>query len=123
MNHEHRRFEFFHKQMWRPLSVHLRIGPGHSFELPLREPEFFGRAVHTSQVVDTRVRHECAELNTWIVIMTFDPIDHIPAVASAGCADSLAIDVGHRSDVGYAVQNVSVNLAPPVSRNLIDKLL
>ena len=55
--------------------------------------------------------------------MAFDPIDHVAAVARAGRADAVLVDVRKPGNHGDAVADVGKDFAAPVTGNLIDELL
>ena len=69
------------------------------------------------------MRDEHLVLKTRIVIVAFDPVDHVPAIARARRADAVFVDVWQRGDLRDAVAQISENFSTPITRNLGDKLL
>ena len=65
--------------MWRKFSVKLALLPGWAFELPLREPEFLGRAISRLGVEGAVVRHDALKP----IRVAEKPVRHVTAIARA----------------------------------------
>src|SRR2546422_3765328 len=63
--------------MRRPLAVQLAVGVGRAAELPLVEPQLFGRTPGRSRVEHAVVRHDTLEA----VGVAENPVSHVSAVA------------------------------------------
>src|SRR6185295_9006336 len=104
--------------------VHGWIGPWCSFELPLRKPKLFRRAVHALEVVDAVVRDKHLEADTRIVVVSENPVDHVTAITRTGSANTITINIRTATQhIGNAVHEVDKNLTTPIAANLVGKLL
>src|SRR5205809_6327461 len=63
--------------MRRPLAVQVAVGVGRAAELPLVEPQLFGRTPGRSRVEHAVVRHDTLEA----VGVAENPVSHVSAVA------------------------------------------
>src|SRR5215469_4310291 len=104
----------------RPLVVDIMIGVWRPTELPVVEPEFFGRAPGREGVEHPIVRHYATEA----VGMPEDPVGHIAAVARTQRA--LAVFVYERIrllGIVEAFHQVFEGRAAPVAVDRVNKLL
>src|SRR5262249_34259375 len=121
---QNRGFEVLNEVARRPSLIHGRVGPGRSFEFPVRKPEFFSRAVHAGEIVDAVVRHENFELKARVVVVSLDPVDHVAAVTGPSRTDPVFVDERIATDnFCYAIHYVCVSLTAPIAADLIDELL
>src|SRR5688572_7183633 len=124
MNDEDGCFEIRGEVVWRPALVHWFVGPGRTFKLPLRKPKLLSASVHTGQVINAIVRDQYLKVSARIVVVSFDPVDHVAAVAGSGCAHAITVDeLVATNHFCHAVHQIDVNLAAPIPADLIDKLL
>ena len=65
------------------------------------------------------MRDEDFVTKTRIVVVTFDPIDHVTAIARAGPANAVLVNVRKPGNHRNAVANVRKNFAAPIAGNLI----
>src|SRR5439155_19054920 len=104
-----------------PAIVHLRIGPRRAFEFPISKPELFGDARHAGQIVNPVMRDQDFVTKARIVVMPFNPVDHVTTVAGAGSADATSIYVGKPGGHRDAIADVGENFSAPVAGNIGDK--
>src|SRR5262245_25485225 len=69
------------------------------------------------------MRNESLVTKTRIGVVTFDPVDHVTAIAGAGRADAGLIDVRQIRRHRDAIADVGEDLAAPVSGYFGDELL
>src|ERR1700716_3957941 len=70
------------------------------------------------------MRDQHFELKPRIVVVTFDPIDHVAAIGSAGRTDTIAINkTTTLKYLGYPIHDVGVSFATPIAADLVHKLL
>ena len=95
---QRRRLEIAGRIARRPLLIHRRVAVRSPFELPVIEPEFFGRSPGRFGIEHAVVRHDALET----VGMPKHPVRHVSAVASAQSA--LAVFVDERISLLRVVQ-------------------
>src|SRR5262245_31702726 len=67
-----RRIEVGGEFVRRPFLIQRRILPRHSLELPIYEPDLFGRRRHRLEIVYAGVRHKRLELESRVIVMSED---------------------------------------------------
>src|SRR5438067_5556643 len=112
-----------HKVVWRPALVHRLVGPRGALEFPISEPEFFSDSGHAGEIVNAVMRHEHFVMKARIVVVAFDPIDHIAAVTRSRGPDAILIHVRKIRRHGDAIADVGEDLAAPITGNLSEKAL
>src|SRR5258706_10190501 len=117
------RLKVLHEFVRRPAIVHGRVGPGRALEFPVGEPKLLRRTVHAGEIVNAIVRHEHFEPEPRIVVVTFNPVDHVTTIAGAGPTYAGLVDVRQRGSLGHAILDVEENLATPVAGNFADQPL
>ncbi len=69
------------------------------------------------------MRDEHFELKPWIVVVAFDPVNHVAPIARSGGADAIPIHVRQRGRLRHAILDINEDLPAPVTRDLTDQLL
>src|SRR5262245_43481418 len=69
------------------------------------------------------MRHQDFVVKTWIVVVTFDPVNHVAAIARSRRADACLVNVRKIRDHRNSIADVGENLAAPVAGDFGDELL
>lgn len=89
MDDKHRRAPLIGQASRVENAVTRRIGPGRSFEFPLREPKFLSSTVRNRYVVESVVHYEGREARRSV---SLEPVDHKSTVRGSASGQTVAID-------------------------------
>ncbi len=120
VNDQHRSLKVRRQTMRRMLFVGLAIGtPRRSAVFVFVEPQFFGRRVHTVEVVNAAMSHQRFELRR----ITLEPVHHVTTKRRAGGEHAVGVDVRLLFEKLQTSHQVDITSAAPVTADLIGVLL